>query len=177
MSAKISNAVPSGYSLSKDGKTLGKAITNNKELRLIYGPDPRTKEMARKYFPFFVSLPIRESVLLGVGRRHGVFTHAQNAQQATTIAGKFWDHHFRQLTGKNGKDDYPKLVHTEFDDPSTAGLAAKLDDDDFDQLWKEATNLPHVYAGEPTAPITFMLTTQKDLMADADFKTRHQPNQ
>jgi hypothetical protein len=172
MSQIITEAIPPGYKMTEDGK-LAKPIPDNRELRRIYGPDPRTGEMSRKYFPFFVGVPIRESVLLGVGRRHEVFTHAQNGQQAATQAGKFWDHWFRQMTGKNGPDDYPKLTSTEVGNWDTAPISLVLDDDDFDAYWADASKMPNFHAGHPQHPITFMLRGTEELFSLDKWKTRN----
>lgn len=156
------NGVPKGYELQMDGKTLRKQIRSHMELRSIYGTNPISKEQQRKYHAFYVSLPIMETPFSTMSRRDGVFTHAQNGQQAANIAALFWNDRFRRRK-MLFKNDFPKLCMTDPKDHSTAPVSIKIDDDDLDKFWKDVKKMPHEVAGDPQYPISFMTTNGVDV--------------
>lgn len=133
-----------------------------KDLRTAFGINPITKEVERRFHPFYISLPLMTSQLIGFSERKGIFTYGKNQLEANGRACLFWNHFYRVARGLRDHE-YPKLVQLDPKNFETATIAYKIDDDDFDNFWKAAKTMPHYYSGEIESPVTFCVANDVDI--------------
>lgn len=153
-----------GYTPVPGTNKLRKVITKAKDLRELFGINPQTGVAERKYIPWYVSLPVISSALIGFSRRQGVYTYAQNETEAMSKAGLFWNKYFRELQGVSYAD-YPKLVQYDPKNAETGVVCVVLDDQDFDALWKVCQRFPRYSAGDENDPITFCTANDVDIFS------------
>lgn len=151
-----------GYSQVPGTNKLRRTFTSAKDLREVFGIDPGTKEAKRRYLPWYVSLPILTSEIIGFSKRQGLFTYAQNQNEAASRCGLFWNKYFREGRGLR-PSEYPKLVQYDPQNMQTGVISVVIDDQDFDKFWKECQRHPHYSAGDINSPITFCVADDVDI--------------
>lgn len=157
--------MPSAPKYERVGDTNVATVTirSAKDVRMMLGINPISKETERRFTPWYVSLPIIPSSLLGIADRKGIFTYGKNQTEAMSRCGLFWNHYFRQIQGLPD-EAYPKLAQYDPARPADTGvICVSLDDNDFDNFWKVCRKMPHYAAGDQESPITFCPANDVDI--------------
>jgi hypothetical protein len=156
--------LPPGYNAVPGTNKIRRTFDSAIDLREVYGLNPKTREPARRYHPWYVSLPVMTSKIIGFSKRQGLFTYAQNETEAMSRCGLFWNKFFREVQGVR-MEDFPKLVQYDPKRPETGVVCVYIDDQDFDKFWKECQKHPHYYAGNKTSPVTFCAANDVDIFS------------
>lgn len=130
-------------------------VTSGLEARALMGIDPVTKEPARRFYPFAIGLPVRGSDLIGFERNDVFFIYAQTSGLAMTKAKQLWSQWVKRDKGLTDKD-FPKVCANQL-----MPLSLRLDDSDFDSLWKEVrvvnmNSNDNYYEGDYNCPVAFL---------------------
>lgn len=103
---------------------------------------------ARKLFPFYVRLPYITGPKPEDSEFAGIYLYSSCGEESANLAAIIWNKWFRSTTIYTM---YPKIKQ------DTNVATTCIDDGDYDEAWKDAKKLPHLFIGHPDDPVAFMV--------------------